>query len=105
MDSMETKHSEVGQANFFTCRWHGSVDLPLLFWRDMLGVGTLINALATFAALIAASQSVDVGAAAALHFAPLPYNLFLVMSVWRSSQTTPLRRAGALAWLLAMTFL
>ncbi|MBC7939362.1 MAG: hypothetical protein H7Z19_06280 [Chitinophagaceae bacterium] len=74
-----------------------------LFWRDMLGVGTVINLLASFVALMAASQGVDIRVAAALHFAPLPYNLFLFMVVWRAPKRTLFTSSIAAVWLAVMT--
>lgn len=47
---------------FFADRWHSRVDLGVLFWRDMIVVGTLINLVSGFAALILFTQN----AAAAL---------------------------------------
>ena len=41
---------------FIARRWRGDVPLRTVFWRDMLGVGTAVNVLFTFAALIAATQ-------------------------------------------------
>jgi len=41
--------------------------------------------------------------AAALHFAPLPYNLFLFMVVWRAPKRTVFTSALAAAWLAVMT--
>lgn len=79
--------------------------MPLrrLFWRDMLGVGTLVNLAATFVALMAAAQGAPVALAAALHFAPLPYNLFLFAALWRLRERGSVLPLVALVWLLAMT--
>ncbi|MBL8350424.1 MAG: hypothetical protein JNL87_08900 [Burkholderiaceae bacterium] len=77
--------------------------LQLLFWRDMLGVGTLVNLVATFAALMAAAQGAPVALAAALHFAPMPYNLFLFAALWRLRGRAPVLPMLALVWLVTMT--
>ncbi len=69
----------------------------------MLGLGTAVNLLASFLALMVVSQGVDARIALALHFAPLPYNLFLCMAVWRLPQRTALHGAVALAWMAVMT--
>lgn len=84
-------------------RWRGEVALRTLFWRDMLGIGTVINESASSVALMAVSQGVDIRVAAALHFAPMPYNLFLFMAVWRSPNRTALTGGIAAAWLAMMT--
>ena len=72
--------------------------MATLFWRDMIVVGTLINAVATLSALIAATQGIALGVAAAIHFAPLPYNVFLFAAVGRSPQRTPLVMGVAGVW-------
>ncbi len=88
---------------FFARRWHGDVPLRTILWRDMLAVGTTVNLLATFAALITASQGAPTWAAAALHFSPLPYNLFLFAAVARASQRGPVAICMATVWLCVMT--
>lgn len=89
--------------NFFSRRWRGEVALPVLLWRDMLGVGTVVNLSATLAALGLVSQGVPMPLAVALHFAPLPYNLFLFASLWRLPRRSALSSGLALAWVAAMT--
>ncbi len=74
-----------------------------LLWRDMLAVGTAINLLATFAALMLASQGAPAWWAVALHFAPLPYNLFLVAAIRRTAPSASISWAVALVWLVVMT--
>ena len=91
------------QIGFFARRWRGEVPLPVVFWRDMVAVGTFINLLASVMALILAAQGVDLRVAVALHFAPIAYNVFLFLSVWRSPQSTFIKKVLALAWLAAMT--
>lgn len=75
-----------------------------LLWRDMLGVGTAANILATFIALMAASQGAPSWAAAAIHFAPLPYNIFLFAAVGRASPRSRISATVSLVWLALMTF-
>jgi len=93
----------IGRDGFFARRWRRQVRLPLLFWRDMLGVGTALNLLASFMALMAAAQGVDLRYAVALHFAPLPYNLFLFIALWRLPQRTAWQSIIAAVWLALMT--
>ncbi len=76
--------------------------MRVLFWRDMVTVGTVINLLATAVALAVALADEAIELAATVHFAPLPYNLFLVASVWRLTDTGPYRWAS-LAWLAVVT--
>jgi hypothetical protein len=89
--------------NFFSRRWRGEVPMRTVFWRDMLGVGTAINVLATFVALMVASQGASSWAAVTLHFAPLPYNIFLFAAVGRASPRSRLAVLTSLAWLAVMT--
>lgn len=74
-----------------------------VFWRDMLVVGTAANVLATFIALLAASQGAASWAAVAIHFAPLPYNLFLFAAVGRASPRSRLAVVLSTVWLTVMT--
>jgi hypothetical protein len=90
-------------AGFLARRWRGAVAWPRLFWRDMLVVGTLVNLLASFAALMLAAQGAAPALAAALHFAPLPYNAFLFLALWRlPRRPRPVAWASAV-WVAAMT--
>jgi hypothetical protein len=95
--------SPTPATNFFIRRWRGKVALSVLLWRDMLGVATLINLSATMAALALAAQGMPLVFAAALHFAPLPYNLFLFAALWRMPQRTAFASGIGLAWLAVMT--
>lgn len=87
---------------FFARRWRGQVPLRTVFWLDMLCVGTAVNVLATFAALVAASQGAPSWLAVAIHLVPLPYNLFLMVAVGRAPPPSRLATGLALAWALAM---
>lgn len=94
---------DTTQGNFFSRRWSGRVPLAQLLWRDMIGVGTLINLVATLLALIAVTQDAPAGLAVALHFAPLPYNLFLFGALWRTPGRNEFALGVAVLWLLIMT--
>jgi hypothetical protein len=95
-----------GILGFFVSRWMGEVPLGRLFWRDMIVVGTAINIAATFASLGLLAAKAPLWVALAVHFGPLPYNLFLAFAVWRTAD----RRGGwagffcqtvSLLWLIA----
>ena len=87
---------------YFVRRWRGEVPLRLLLWQDMLGVGTLVNLIATLAAFALVIQDAPSLLAFALHIAPLPYNAFLLAAVWRSPDRNALAVALAAAWFCAM---
>jgi hypothetical protein len=89
--------------NFVTRRWRGEVPLRVLFWRDMLAVGTVVNLSATFAGLIAAAAGAPMAWAAALHFAPLPYNVFLFAALWRRPGRPWVMAVAGVVWLALMT--
>jgi len=74
-----------------------------LLWRDMLCVGTVVNVLVTFMALMAASQGAPSWVAAAIHFAPLPYNIFLFAAVGRALPRSRIAATVSLVWLALMT--
>ncbi len=74
-----------------------------VLWRDMLCVGTVVNMLATFIALMAASQGAPSWAAAAIHFAPLPYNIFLFAAVGRARPRSRIAATVSFVWLALMT--
>lgn len=76
--------------------------MRVLFWRDMVLVGTLINLLFTAVALVVAASGGSIALAAALHFAPLPFNLFLVAAVWRLPASAS-HRWASLGWLALVT--
>jgi hypothetical protein len=92
-----------GQGNYLSRRWRGQVPLAQLLWRDIIGIGTLINLVATLLALAALTQDVPAGLAVALHFAPLPYNVFLVGALWRTPERNEFALGLATVWLVVMT--
>lgn len=89
--------------NFLARRWRGDVSLRVLFWRDMLAVGTVVNLFASFGALGAAAAGAPMAWAVALHFAPMPYNVFLFAALWRRPGRPWAMAAVAVGWLALMT--
>ena len=90
----------TSEGNCFSRRWRGLVPLPQLLWRDIIGIGTLINLVATLLALAAITQGAPSGLAVALHFAPLPYNLFLFGALWRTPGRNEFSVGLAVVWLV-----
>ena len=64
--------------------------------------GSAINLFTGFVALWLLSQGHPVAWAVAVHFAPLPYNAFLVRSLWRNAARPAWTLPCAAAWLVAM---
>lgn len=89
-------------SNFFTRRCRGQVPFAVLFWRDMLGVGTLVNLVTTFLALIAMIQEGPAWLAVSLHLLPLPYNIFLFVVLWRRPDRNDFVSTVAVVWLVIM---
>lgn len=87
-----------GTAGFFRARWHGVVPLDRLFWHDMVVVGTAINIASSVVALILLGLKLPLAAVLAVHFAPVPYNIFLTLAVWRIAE----RAGGAKASLMML---
>jgi hypothetical protein len=90
--------------DYFTRRWNGEVPLAVLVWQDMIGVGTLINLIATLLAFASVIQGAPSLLALALHLAPLPFNLFLCGAIWRSPDRSPFARVVAGVWFFVMLF-
>ena len=100
----------IGEAkpNFFQARWRGLVPLDRLFWRDMVLVGTGVNLVSSAAALAALGAKLPLSVALAVHFLPVPYNVFLFLAVWRTASAQPgplasLAQIAAAIWLIFAT--
>ncbi len=94
--------NNAAQRGFWGERWHGDVSWRLLFWRDMLAVGSVINLFTGFVALMLFSQDQPMEAVLAVHFSPLPYNAFLLASLWRHPQSAAAVKWVGLGWFAAM---
>jgi hypothetical protein len=94
-------------ARFFGARWRGEVSLGLLIWRDMLLIGSALNAAASMAALWLVGMGVPPLLALPVHFALVPYNIFLTLCIWRTAERNGGSTVGymllAAAWLVLVT--
>lgn len=109
-DGASTAIPDKARQGFLAARWHGQVPLSRLLWWDVAVIGTLVNVATTFAALALLAMKGSTAAALAVHFSALPYNLFLLLAVWRTAEkTTPatawLVQLGATAWLLLVVII
>lgn len=96
--------------SFFASRWRGEAPLDRLFWRDMVLFGTILNLITTAAAILLLGLKAPMAAVLAVHFSPLPYNIFLFASVWRTADAAGIAKAAffksaALIWLVAATII
>jgi hypothetical protein len=71
----------------------------------MFAYGTAINVATGLAALLLFANDAPTALAVAVHFAPVPYNVFLVVTVWKAAGTAPARsaslaRVASLGWLV-----
>jgi len=88
-------------ASYFRERWAGRISFHQLFWWEMFGVATLLNASVSLFSLILLTQGVSGGIWLVLHMLLLPYNLFLVTTIWRHADASQVSRCSALVWLWA----
>ncbi|WP_245458621.1 MULTISPECIES: hypothetical protein [unclassified Mesorhizobium] len=94
------------KAGFFRARWQQDVPGDRLFWRDMMMVGTAINIASSALALVLLGLKLPLGVVLAVHFAPVPYNIFLTLAVWRTAEKSAGAKAsfmmlGSALWLIA----
>jgi hypothetical protein len=92
--------------DFFRARWRGEALLDRLFWRDMLLVGTILNVTSSALALILLGLKLPLWLVLAVHFLPVPYNIFLTIAVWRTAEKSgglkaQLMMLGSALWLIA----
>jgi hypothetical protein len=64
--------------------WRGEVGMARVFWEYAIAFGTLANLITTGAALAVLLAGFPV-LAVAVFFLPLPYNVLIVVAVWRSA--------------------
>jgi hypothetical protein len=99
------EHAEVRSGSgFFAARWRSEVSLDRIFFIDMLLVATAINVAAALVSLMMFGLKLPAWAAIAVYLAPLPYNVFLTVAVWRTADRSAFSaaafyRLGALVWL------
>lgn len=84
---------------FLRDRWQGRVAWTTLFWRDLLLLGTLLQATATLTALVLLSKGAPTPNVLAVHLLPMPYALFVVAALWRLPTCPGPIRAMGLGWL------
>jgi len=85
--------------------WRGEIDLPRAFWEYAILYGTLANTVTTVGTFAALAAGLPGAAALAIHLAPVPYNVFMAVAVWRSAgnyrgapEWALLARIGVVVW-------
>jgi hypothetical protein len=74
--------------------WNGRLPLARAFWEYAIVYGSLANLVATLLALAAFAKDLPVALGLLLFFLPAPYNLLMVVSVWKSAA----RYQGPVMW-------
>lgn len=99
--------ADMARGGFFAARWHGQVPLDRVFFFDMLLIATAINLVTSFVSLMAFGFKAPDWVAVAIYLSPLPYNIFLILCIWRATErgggSASFYRMGALAWLVIAT--
>ena len=92
--------------------WRGGLPLGEAFWLWGILGGGVVNLFGTFAALLLLREEVSPWLVVLLMVAHIPFNLFLLLGVWRSSarpEVGPERRQLAricmTAWAIALSIL
>lgn len=75
--------------------WAGEVPLARAFWDYGFIGGTALNALVTFSAMAVLAMDAPGALAVGLFLLPAPYNLLVVVAVWRSAAAYEGRRLWA----------
>jgi hypothetical protein len=100
----------VAVRDYFRALWFGTEPLHRVVISDMLIGGTLINVTTLAIALVLFGIEAPKWLPTAVFVSPLPYNLFLVLAVWRTAarSQSPLAwpaRILAVVWLGVMTLI
>jgi len=91
----------------FVRLWRGEESLARAFWEYAILYGTLANLITTAATFAALALGLSGAIALAFFVLPIPYNIFVVVAVWRSAQRYQgprewalLARIGVVVWAL-----
>lgn len=90
-------------SNYLRLLWTSRIALRQLLVRDMLLVGTALNVVTGFIAMMLLAQRADTAVAVFLHFATVPYNAFLFLSVWRHPHRCASVLGVSVVWFALMT--
>ncbi len=90
--------------------WEGTVSLKQTFWQYAVVYGLLVNLVTSLLFLALLVNDVAPVLPIAAFILPVPFNLFLIVAVWRSADRyqgpkkwADLARVGAVIWLLVLT--
>lgn len=66
--------------------WRGEAPLARVFWEYTIGWATILNLIAAGAALVVFMKHGPLWLGLLLHFAAVPLNAFLLVSIWRAAE-------------------
>jgi hypothetical protein len=110
MIQTDGKEMTADPTRYFRSRLNGETQLSVLFWRDMMLVGSVINLLMMVASIAYLGNAGTSWIGAVLFLAPLPYNIFLVFSVFRTADRQTPNEANAVkiaafVWMLVFVII
>lgn len=95
---------------FWADLWTGRIPLADAFWTYALFWGFIINVVATLASLGLIAAEAPNWVALAANFAPVPWNMLVLVGVWRSAAQPGIPRSLAVAaraitciWMIALS--
>ena len=65
--------------------WSGDLPLPVAFWHYAVGWGLVINLVTSAMTLVVVMADVAVWILVPVHLLPTPYNVLVLVGVWRSA--------------------
>lgn len=109
-DAKRGRDSRAAGVGWVQAMWAGEVPLARVFWEYAIVYGTALNFLLTIAALAVFSTGGSTVFALVLHFLPLPYNVLMLVGVWRSAGRyrgnktwADLARGAMIVWVIVAT--
>lgn len=92
--------------------WNGRVPMSRVFWEYAICFGTVLNLLATIASFALVAGDYPGWLAVTVFFLAAPYNLLMIVAVWRSAMRyqgpqiwATLARALIIVWAVAATMI
>lgn len=90
--------------------WHGHVPLEIAFWRYAVIYGLCLNIATSLMFMALTAADVGVALLTAAFLLPVPYNILIIVAVWRSADRcqqpgkwAEWARFGTVFWMLALT--
>lgn len=90
-------------------RLAGDVPLGEAFYNDMLAIGSMVNITIGLCAFAMIAADFPMWLPIIVFLSPQPYNIILLISIFRSASRSPRRRtdfvkAAAIVWFVVMIF-